>query len=242
MKKNLFLAMLVVLIVSASSYAQKSSARFGDKNGSEIKQSQGIFWEQINRYQKLLSDIENKNSNLQRLFNSEKDQDSKKDLTSKIKENNSLILSYRAKIDLLEVQSNEFLVKSLGKDEVNSIDLKSRNLPELTDAIAIMQYYRQKKSAGSDSNIEMTDSVLIENRWYREVGVKITGPGIFHTGFILNGNSSTVLNVPCPGTYFISYDFGNQVKCVVKKFDGINTDFDPITKNRYAFISGINSQ
>lgn len=230
--KKIIVMLLVMLAVaiSTSVYAQKSTMYVGDKNSSEITKSSEI-------YSTLISSLELKKSNLEK---------SRNKMLRKPGENQYLIIKtdsiiglYQDKIMQLEEEQIAFTIASAGKDEQNIINIKSRNLPALTDAIIAVNYYG-KNNKNVDNLSLMSDSALITNDWHREVYVSISGPAKFHTGFKINGKSTVAFEIPGPGSYGITYDFGNEKKFICKKFDGFNKEFVPETKAKYAFISGIN--
>lgn len=233
MKKSIVLLVMVMSIcVSTSVFAQKSTMYVGDKSNSEISGSVKI-------YRGLIDDLKERKANLEKSL--------KKMLRNPglnefaITRTDTMINACQEKIMSLDDQLIAFTERAAGKDEQNIINLKSRNLPAMTDAIIAVNYYSKKgNNPLNEVGASLSDSALITNDWHREVYVTISGPARFHTSFRIKANSKVILPVPGPGAYSVVFDFGNEKKYTCKRFDGMNQDFDSENGRKYAFISGIN--
>lgn len=253
MKKlvSLFVLVMLAVAVSTNVVAQKSTILVGDKTTTEVKKSVEIISMQLDALKDQVKDLQKEGkkevANLER---------SKKTLLRHPGENQFLIIRADAQVKKSEARTDSlisvceakksqlenelinFTVLAAGKDKQNIINLKSRHLPQMTDAIYALDYINRKNAVNNDA-VAYTDSAFIDNGWYKNVFVTVTGPGRFKTSFLLGSKSTATIPIPGPGSYVVYYDFGNEVKCREKRFDGHNFDFNPKTKKQYAFVSGL---
>lgn len=244
-------AICIIIMVSTSAVAQKSTILVGDKNTVEVKRSVKIIAGQLDELKEQIKDLKKEGkrevSSLERnkrtLLRSPGENKfliTKADAQVKKSEarSDSLIAVCEQKKSLLENDLINFTVVAAGKDKQEIYDLQSRDLSKITDAMYALDYIKRKKSMSDDVTADL-DSALISNAWIKDVFITVTGPGRFKKSFPLSSKSAVAIAVPGPGSYVVYCDFGNEVKCKEKRFDGHNYDYDPKTKKQYAFISGL---
>lgn len=246
------LTLMILAVSSATASAQKSTILIGDKTTTEVKKSVEVISGQLDALKIQIKDLEKEGD--KKIAKLEK---SKKQMLRNPGLNQFLITKTDAQIQKSEARTDSliavcerkksqlendlinFTVIAAGKDKQNIINLKSRNLSKMTDAMYALNYMAKKNSSSTDI-IASTDSVFIDNGWYKKVFVTVSGlNGRFQKSFPLDGRSTATIPIPGPGNYVVYYDFGNETKCVSKRFDGHNFDFNPKTKKQYAFISGL---
>lgn len=227
-KQFVLLVMVMSIFVSTSAvFAQKSTMYVGDKSNAKIERSVEIYKGVINDLKERKSDLEISLKNMLKKPGENEFAITKTD---------SMINVCQEKIMAMDDKLIEFTDRSAGKDQLNIINLKSRNLSAMAEAMLAANYINSNKSE-SNASVASADSARIENNWYRQVYVKIQGPGRWHTAFTLGSGKYLVLPLSMPGRYVVSYTSGNTTKCVGKVFDTMNSDVDSKTGRKYAFLS-----
>jgi len=212
---------VMVMMVSSNVFAQKSKLYTGDKSAREIKKSQQVYWDQIENLESRISKFQKENQKLMYRFQASQNQVLMDSYADQIKRNNSLINFYQSRADSLRKRCSEFTEYATGKDDQQYLDLRSRNTNDLLGAYTIIKYLESYQTAQQvvQSESEKDDGLrgIVENQWYRDVNVTITGPGNFCREFYLkSGQKSPVFILSTPGNYTATFRTGFESKSVTK--------------------------
>lgn len=235
---GLVISIIIIMMVSNSTaYAQKSTAQVGDKNLTEVSKSAKIISSQLNALKIQIRDLERKNKieivGLERstkmlLRNPSLNQYmiEKNDLQVKKCQarTDSLITVYEQKKSDLEDQLINFTVTAAGKDEQNSVTLKSRNVNALADAYLTVKYADNMSATNGTGGASKQLIGMVENSGFlNPVIVKVTGPGNWTREFTLKSkDKSPEFELPYPGSYTAMFVSKYGTRCVTKRV-GPNT-------------------
>jgi hypothetical protein len=215
----LLVATLSVIIVGCAS---QSSMNFGDKPVGDVLEAKKAINAQIKDYQDRVIQYQEENERLaNRLPDCESIQDSitrAAVINLRLREmahNDSLASDYRKKISRLESQTDEILVRGVGKDKINSVVLNGYDAGAVADAYATVKYVND---AGTESciNARRMNAVIekdvsglraiLENTCYYSVIAQITGPVGFYREFKIKAYGfSSVFSLPVPGNYTTTF-------------------------------------
>ena len=257
MKKNLVitfgvmlaLTLTLSLVVSIPALAQKSTITMGDKNTVDVKKSADIFKKQISDLKKEIVSLKNdKAETISKLERSrdylvKKDQNLYEQVITDIndsikkfeKSRSALISAYEKRESNMEDQLLSFTVVAAGKDKQTVVSLKSRNVTRMAEAYRTMKY-ADNMSVINNGTI-MKDSALIQNSFYRETFVTVTGPD-FSKNFRLGSKQQIILPINGPGHYAVSFQVGYDIKTVCTDYKGYNKQaIDTKTNREYAFLA-----
>ncbi len=236
---------VMLMTVSGSAYAQKSKFYSGDKSAREIKKSQQVYWDQIGNLEKKITKLQKERQRFVYQFESSRNSSLTDYYAEQISRNDSLISFYQFQADLLRQKCSEFTEYAASKDVQGYLDLRTRKTGDLTRAYVMVKYLErsggyQTAQETVETEREKTDGLrgIVENRGYREVTVKITGPMNFYREFYLRPNQkSSVFILPCPGRYTATFSSGFENRTVTKEV-GPNIVYHD-NGNAYDFLATI---
>ena len=219
---KLIMAAVIAMCIMAAVpvQAQKSTYYSGDKGNKEIIGSVQIMDQSITDLRNQVKDLENIQEKLHRKYS--------KDTSDTFHHkmflvNDSLLASYRIKLNSMEQQKISFISVAASKDKQEIIQFASRNPREFTNGYATITYasnlsngYNNK--APSDGK-ELTG--IIENAGFvnpvTATVTSVNGPQNFSKEFtVLARGKSMEFTLPCYGDYKTVFTDGRTVRCVVK--------------------------
>jgi|GEM_PF-907355 len=225
MRKSVFFLMtIMVMMVSGNLFAQKSKFYTGDKSAREIKKSQQVYWDQIEDLESRIGKLKKENQKLAYRLQASSTSDLSQYYADQGNRNDSLIEFYQSQADLLRQQCSDFTNFAGSKDVQTYLDLRTRKTNDLVQAYTIARYlegnggYQNAQEVAAEEK-EQTGGLrgIVENQWYRDVNVTITGPGNFRREFFLKAEQkSNVFPLPIPGNYRATFSTGFESKTVVK--------------------------
>lgn len=200
MKTNkVFIAMLTIMVISASVFSQRSVYSSGDKSSTEIACSQKQFKSLISDLKSSLADLQKQQDKLVARYLR-----NPQGLEQVIRANDSLIIQYQKKIENLEDQQIQFVVNAAGKDKKQNIALKSYDVEEFANAYLTVKY---ADNIGAPENTEKKLFGVVENATYlNPVVVRICGPANFLLEFTLKAKEkSQAFDIPMIGSYTATF-------------------------------------
>jgi hypothetical protein len=228
MKKNLVLILAMIIIAISSfvspAFGQRSKVQSGDKSLAAVETSHKLMVSQIERYKKEIDILKREN---EVILTKVTDSTSAPHLQAELQQNLKLISSYLQKINLLEEESDSFLINVATKGEYKMTDLRGRD-PRAVAEAEMMLAYADKIRASSGQATEKKQSndssgigkrILINNRGYCDVIVKITGPNHLSFECEMRGKEKKEIFLGedlLPGTYEIKF-IGPQESRIVRK-------------------------
>lgn len=212
-----FFAVVVMLAAIIFTGCARSVVSIGDKNINEVVASQKVFQNKINVYKDEMVSLYKKNFYFETIAANSQDSATKWQYYSKIAENDSVINVIKQKINFLEDQGDEFIVRAAGKDKVESINLYGGDPYELAEAYALVKYSNES-SANNPSSGSAGLTGIIENATYRKsVLATVSGPANFYREFLLGPyEKSPEFKMPMPGSYKVVFVDGYERTFVIK--------------------------
>jgi len=200
--KNLAVFVFVVMAVTLAG-CSTSEITLGDKRAENVKELKSIFERQIDYYR-----------------------DQIEDLRFSDQPNDSLITRYLGKIDLLENQIEDLLVRNIGDDQQRFIKLRSNNPEEVANAYVLVKYAdAMARDTTAVRGANQTLIGIVENASYGKVHVRVSGPVNFVREYTLDMRSkSPAFDLPCPGQYTATFTNGYDFRTVTKNV-GFNAQY-----------------
>ena len=214
--KRIAVGFVILALSALMSGCAGSSAVIGDKELDGVVDAKESVIDLIQYYQDQVADRQEENENLSinledcaGIENPAVREASMVSYRRQIAENDSIISGYRKKINRLEGEAEDILVRGAGKDKITSVVLNGRNPREVADAYATVRYLDNigkgnhsgaSADAGEDGSSELRG--IVENRCYYPVIAKVTGPLGFYREFTISPRGfSPVFSLPIPGEY-----------------------------------------
>ncbi len=214
----LLLAPLSVVFIGCS----QTSFISGDKSLNDVKTSQAMFSEQIERYEDQISNLRSENSQLMDELSQDKPDQKTSDLyCRKISNNDSLIAVYQKRSDLLRGQIDDLLIRSAGSDQQHQLKLTGHDVSEMANAYVQISWANviTKADATNVAGASLVSSPLVgivENLGYSKVNVKISGQNFIREYTLDPKGKSPIFNLPGQGNYTATFTNGYEIRTVTK--------------------------
>jgi len=212
------LAVVVILVATMFGSCARSLVSVGDKNIAEVAASQKIFQDKIKVYREEIISLNKKNYYFEQLAANTQDSTTRWQYYKKISVNDSVINVIMQKVNSLEDQGDEFIVRAAGKDKNEIINLYGGDPYKLAEAYSLIKY---SNNASVASALDPSGGLIgiVENTTYRKnVGVLITGPANFSREFMLGPRQeSPSFKIPMPGNYTVTFLDGFNKVSITKK-------------------------
>lgn len=224
--------MIIIAISSfvSPAFGQRSKVQSGDKSLAAVETSHKLMVSQIERYKNQIDVLKREN---EVILTKATDSALTPSLQAELQQNLKLISGYRQKINLLEEESDSFLINVAGKSDYKIKELRSRDPRAVAEAEMMLAYAdkiransgQAKETINGNDSSGIGKRILINNRWYREVVVKITGPNYLSFECELKGKEKKEVFLDeelLPGTYEIKFIGPQEDRTVRKKVGPLN--------------------
>jgi len=226
----------VVMAVMFVGCGGNSELRLGDISSDEVVKVKGVYLDLIKNYQVQEESLREKNNVLIIQVQDTLSDIPHSELLRQIRRNDSLAISYRTQITLLEGELNSFVMRSAGKDQLRSVkmSISGGNLRDMTNVLAVFDYHNK------NGNMAGADSAAIISFAFGPMRADVYLSGRRITSCLLNSaNKVKVIRIPGPGYYEVIYTNVNSneslrlsrfVDCIAR---------DEIDQGSFAFVSTV---